>query len=192
MIKLLIAILYHASFWFLVLMLAWQAYVLIFNRGVPNIRTAPAIRKKIIEILKADFAARGKKPYIIIDLGSGNGLFTREIAQALPEARVIGLEISPQQVAWSDHIKQKTNLNNLTYEKADFLARDLSEADAVVFYLVSTLMESVGKKLQQDLKPGTLVTSNRFRLGGGWMPEQTLEIQTLYPHQKKLNIYRKA
>lgn len=192
MLKLLINVVYHASFWFLLLMLAWQAYNLIFNRGVPNIRTAPAVRRKIIEILKQDYAARGKKPYTIFDLGSGNGLFTREIAAALPEARVIGIEISAPQYAWSVKQKDKYKISNLAYEKADFLVRDLSEADAVVFYLVSTLMESLGKKLHQDLKPGALVTSNRFRLGDGWVPAEIIDVKTLYPHQKKVNVYRKA
>jgi SAM-dependent methyltransferase len=190
MIKLLITIIYHASFWFLAFMLVWQAYNLIFNRGVPNIRTAPAIRKKFIELLKADCAARGKKPYTIIDLGSGNGLLTREIAQAMPDARVIGIEISAPQAAWATAMKDKEKLGNLTYEKADFLARDLSEADAVVFYLVATLMDGIGKKLHADLKPGTLVISNRFRLGDGWQPEQTVTVKTLYPHQKRVNVYR--
>ena len=190
MLKSIINIIYHVSFWFLLLMLAWQAYNLIFNRGVPNIRTAPAVRKKIIELLKADFTARGKKPYTIIDLGSGNGLLTREIAAAMRDVRVIGIEISAPQVAWSLRQKQKLKLDNLDYEKADFLRRDLSEADAVVFYLVSTLMESVGKKLHKDLKPGTLVISNRFRLGDGWVPNEVVEVKTFYPHQKKVNVYR--
>ena len=39
----------------LLFMLIWQAYILIFNKGVPNIRTAPAIRRKIIEILQKEY-----------------------------------------------------------------------------------------------------------------------------------------
>ena len=191
MLKTLIAIIYYSSFSFLLIMLIWQAYNLIFNRGVPNIRTAPAVRKKIVEILKQDFDASGRKPYTIFDLGSGNGLLTREIAAALPEARVIGIEISGPQYSWSMKQKEKLGLANLTYEKADFLKRDLSEADAVVFYLVSTLMESLGKKLHRDLKPGALIVSNRFRLGDDWQPQEVMEVRTLYPHQKKVNTYRK-
>src|ERR1700733_12397083 len=89
-------------FWFLVFMLVWQGYVLLFNRGVPNIRTAPAIRKKLIALLKNDAAQKGKQPYTIIDMGSGNGLFTRQIARAMPHAKVIGLELSPQQIWWAN------------------------------------------------------------------------------------------
>lgn len=178
-------------FWFLAFMLVWQGYNLIFNKGVPNIRTAPAIRKKIIEILKKDAAARGKKPYTIIDLGSGNGLFTRQIARSMPEARVIGLEISPQSVWWSAMLARWRKLDNLEYKKADFFAYDLSEADAVVMYLVGSLMGNLGKKLHKDLKPGSLVSSNRFRLGDGWVPEETIETKTLYFHQGKTYIYRK-
>jgi len=187
-----LAVINPILFWFLIFMLVWQAYNLIFNRGVPNIRTAPAIRKKIIEILKEDCAARGKTSYTIIDLGSGNGLFTRQIAASMPHARVIGLEISQQSVWWSMMHKRWRKLGNLEYKRADFFAYDLSEADAVVMYLVSTLMESLGKKLHQDLKPGTLVSSNRFRLGDGWEPDEMIKTKTLYFHQGKTYIYRKT
>src|SRR5262249_44423929 len=151
-------------FWFLVFMLVWQGYVLLFNGGVPNIRTAPAIRKKLIDLLKQDAEQKGKHPYTIIDLGSGNGLFTRQIARAMPEAKVIGLEFSPQQIWWSNFWKRWHKLDNLEYKRADFFTYDMSQADAVVMYLVVYLMENIGKKLHADLKPGTLVTSNRFKL----------------------------
>lgn len=186
-----VSILYPASFWLLVFLIVLQIYILVFNKGVPNIRTAPAIRKKVIEILKRDFAARRKKNYTIIDLGSGNGLFTREIARALPGARVIGIETSPQQFTWATKLKRRCRLANLHYEKADFLARDLADADAVVMYLVSYLMEKVGCKLHKDLKKDALIVSNRFRLGDGWKPQKTIKVSTLYPHQKKVHVYRK-
>ena len=80
--------------WLLGWLLIWQAYILIFNRDVSNIKTAPAIRKKIIEALQADQKTKHKENYTIIDLGSENGNFSRDIAHAMPEAKVVGLEIS--------------------------------------------------------------------------------------------------
>jgi precorrin-6B methylase 2 len=186
-----IVIFNNVAFWILVLLLVWQGYNLIFNRGVPNIHTAPAIRKRVIALIKQDMAAKDKKHYTIIDLGSGNGAFTRQMARAIPEAKVIGLEVSPQALALSNALKKKQKLDNLEYKKADFFSYDLSEADAITMYLVHSLMERMGKKLHQNLKKGTLISSNKFRLGDGWEPEKTMEVRSIYLHQKKVFIYRK-
>jgi SAM-dependent methyltransferase len=171
-------------------LLLWNAYILIWNKGIPNIRTAPAIRKRIIEVLRADQAAREKMPYVVIDLGSGNGLFTREIARALPEAHVIGIEISALAYRWSLFFQRLCGLKNIEYRRADFNAVNLGEADAVVMFLHVYFMEAIGKKLHAELKPGTLATANKFPLRDGWEPVETIEVKTLYPHQKMLYVYR--
>ena len=180
----------HLLFWAAAVLLLWNVYMLVFNKGVPNIRTAPGVRKKIIEILKKDAAAKGRKNYTIIDLGSGNGLLTREIAAALPDAKVIGLEVSPSALKWSEKARDRAGLKNLEYKKADFFEYDMSGADAVVMFLNIYMMEKIGKKLHENAKKGTLITSNRFQLGDGWVPAEIVEAKTLYPFQKKLNVYR--
>ena len=169
----------------------WNAYILIFNKGIPNIRTAPAVRRTVIGLLQADMAARGKKPFVIIDLGSGNGLFARQIARSMPEAQVIGIEISQLAHGWAQLLKRLSRLKNLEYRQGDMFAADLSQVDAVVFYLRVYFMKRMGEKLHAELKPGTLITSNHFKLGDGWVPENTIDVRTLYPHQKTFFVYRK-
>ncbi|HYD18417.1 MAG TPA: class I SAM-dependent methyltransferase [Patescibacteria group bacterium] len=173
-------------------LLLWNVYILIFNKGVPNIRTAPAIRKRLIALLKEDMAARGLATYTIYDMGSGNGLLTREIAAAIPTARVIGVEFSKQCIEWSNMMKKRKGLANLEYRQADFFEHDFSDADAVVVYLSVYEKGRVGEKLMKNLRPGTLVTSNRFPLGGGWEAEQKVKTFTLYPFQKYFYVYHKA
>jgi len=178
--------------WIFLFLLSWDAYALIFNKGIPNIRTAPAIRKRIIQLLKTEITDHKEPtPYTIIDMGSGNGKFTREIARAFPDARVIGLEISKPALAWSRRLQKLWGIKNLDYISQDFFTYDLGHADAVVMYLTIYQMESMGKKLHAELKPGTFVTSNRFRLGDGWEPEESITVKTLYPHQKTFHVYRK-
>lgn len=179
----------HFLFWAAIILLLWNVYMLIFNKGVPNIRTAPAIRAQIIELLKKDAAAKGKHGYTIIDLGSGNGLLTREIAQALPQAKVIGVEVSTSALKWSEKMRNGAGLKNLEYRKADFFEYDMSKADAIVLFLNVYMMGKIGKKLHQNTRKGTLITSNRFRLGDGWEPAETLEVKTWYPFQKRLHVY---
>lgn len=179
--------------WVFLFLLLLDAKYVFFNKGIPNIRTAPAIRKRIIEILREEAAShKGTEPFTIVDLGSGNGLFTREIARAIPDARIIGLEISKTALKWSMIFKKICKLQNVEYIDQDFFSYNLNHANAVVMYLTIFQMESMGKKLHAELRPGTLVTSNRFQLGDGWKPERSVHVRTLYPHQKTFHLYRKA
>jgi hypothetical protein len=59
-------------------------------------------------------------------------------------------------------------------------------------YLIPPLMKPVGEKLHKEARSGTLVLSNKFQLGDGWIPEDTLRVKTLYLHQGNLHIYRKS
>lgn len=187
-------------FWALAGLLTVYGYFLFFHGGVPNIRTAPAIRKRIIELLRADFIEKtaqcggsgGKdKPYTIVDLGSGNGLMTREIARALPEARVIGVEIAGQSVGWANFWKKRQHLTNLEYRKQNFLSFDFTEGDAFVMYLIPEILGALGKKIHQGARPGTLAISNKFNLGGDWAAPEIVRVKTFYLHQGLLKIYRK-
>lgn len=179
-------------FWICLYVLLWNAYFLVFNRGIPNINTAPAIRKKAIELLKEDFRRSGKSTYTVIDLGSGNGNFSRHIAREMPQARVIGIDVDRIAHLRAELARKLSGLKNLEYRRSDFYEQNLSEADAVVMFLLGTLMGRIRPKLEQDLKDGTLVISNKFAVGGTWEPHAVLEVKTLYPHQKKLFVYRKG
>ncbi|MEZ0260989.1 MAG: methyltransferase domain-containing protein [Alphaproteobacteria bacterium] len=174
-------------FYTAIFLLSWNTSILIFNRAVPNIATAPAIRREVIELLKKDMARRGGAPYTVIDVGSGNGLFTREIAEAMPEARVLGLEISYPAYKWSRAMKHYHKLDNLDYKRTDFFKYDMSPANAVVMFFFR--MDPAAKKLRRELKPGTLVCSTSFKLLDGWVAAEEREVKTLHPFQKKLFVY---
>lgn len=50
---------------------------------------------------------------LILDIGSGNGLVTSEIAKLVPSGRVIGMDISPSMVSFAiaNYMKETPNLN---------------------------------------------------------------------------------
>lgn len=161
--------------------------------GVPTFPTMPAMQEKIIALLRADMAARPHiRPYTIIDLGSGSGQMTQRIARALPEARIIGIEISF--VPWlRSYVRQKFfGPTNVVYKRLDFWPYDSSEADAVITYLLASIIDRVGTKLRRELKPGTLILANTFPLGDGWQPVETFSIDAPFfaSLSGKTNLYQ--
>ena len=177
-------------FWLLAGLLALETYNLLLHGAVPNLRTAPAVRRRLIELLRQDCAARGLTSYTIVDLGSGNGLLTREIARALPAATVIGLEIARPSLAWSNFMRRRQGLTNLSYRRQNVLTYDFAGADAVVMYLIPELLGTLGERLHATARPGTLILNNTFKLGDGWQPVDVLHIKPARIPQGKLFVYR--
>ena len=87
-------------------------------------------------------------------------------------------------------MKRLAGLENLEYRNEDFRTSEvLKEADAVCMFLLGTLMKSIREALEAHLKEGTFVSSNKFPVGGDWVPEDIIDVDTLYPHQKTLYLY---
>ena len=169
----------------------WSLYILLFNRGVPNIPTAPKIRAKAVDLLKTHMEERTDKsaPFQIVDLGSGDGKISWEIAKALPSAQVTGFEIS-RLALWKSRLRAKlTDMENLEYKRADFFEEDLSEVDAIYMFMRPPFMKVLSPKLKKELKKGTLIVSNKFPLYEDWKPREVFEIKSLYLHQKTLYVY---
>lgn len=159
--------------------------------GVSTFPTMPAVRRKMIEILQQDFTA--KQPllegrcYTIIDLGSGSGQLSWHVAKALPEAKVMGVEISP--IPWLRSVIRQRLFGpaNLAYYRLDFWPYDVSGVDAVLSYLPGTIMGKVAAKLRRELRPGALMVSNRFRTDE-WEPSETHIVYA--PFKTEVLVYR--
>ncbi len=178
-------------FWLLACLICIKFYFLIFHGGTPNIRTAQPIRQEIIRRLQADCAARGIPNYTILDLGSGNGHLTCEIAKAMPHAKVIGLEMAAPSVRWSRFKCKRLGLTNLSYVHTNFLTYDFSHAHAIVLFLLPAGMDKVVAKLKAEAAAHTLITANKFPLCSGWVPTETLTIKTRWLNQGQLHLYHK-
>lgn len=186
-----IALIEYITFYAALAVLLVYAYILMINRGIPNVQTAPSIRKDIISMLKKELQQSGQSPCIIFDLGAGSGAFTRELARALPQAKIIGIEISRWAVIRARIYQKLCRLNNLSYRVGNLHDADLSGAHAVVFYLSAHFMPQIRQTLEAKLQPGTLVISNKFPLGGDWIPHKIRDVMTFHPRQKTYYIYYK-
>ena len=167
---------------------SWLYFFL--KTGAQTFPTLPPMRNKMIEILQADAGKNSQRPYTIIDLGSGSGQLSRAIALAMPNAHVIGIELSP--IPWMQSVVRQKLLgpSNLEYKKVDFWTYDIGHTDALVNYLTEALMERISEKLRKELKPGALVVSSKFKLRGEWTPFQTFDIGLPLP--MTLRLYRQA
>lgn len=177
--------------WILWFLLLWNCYFLLFNKGIPNIKTSVAIRKKTIKLFKEHAKKSDKKEFTLIDLGSGYGHMSRDMARAMPDVNIIGIEVNKISY-WRAVITAKfLKIKNLSYINKNFHDVDLSIADGVFLFLLGTLMGQIRPKLERDLKAGTLVCSNKFKIGGDWQPHEEIDISTIAPHQKTLYVYIK-
>lgn len=165
-------------------------YEYTLNRAeVPTLSTGFLARRKIAHVLKKEFSSRVKGARIY-DMGSGDGALVRAIANVLPQADIIGIEHFKLPHAQAQFFKKLFNIKNAEYRRASFWDTDCRDADAVVMFLSSNVTLKLGEKLQAELRPGALVISNEFPLGGVWQPFEILRFYAPYP--TTFYMYRKG
>ena len=107
----------------------------------------------------------------VIDLGSGDG--RNVIAAAQRGARARGVEYNPKLVALSRENAQRAGVaERASFVEGDMFAADLSEATALVLFLIPSNLEKLAPKFV-TLRPGTRIVSNTYEIGGGWEPDET-------------------
>ncbi|MFY0479853.1 SAM-dependent methyltransferase [Achromobacter marplatensis] len=106
----------------------------------------------------------------LMDLGSGDGRTVITAAQRGLTAQ--GIEYNPDLVELSRRNAQRAGVaDRATFVAADLFQTDLSKADVITMFLLTTINEKLRPTLLQ-LPPGTRVVSNTFRMGD-WEPDAT-------------------
>jgi protein-L-isoaspartate O-methyltransferase len=120
-------------------------------------------------------AAHLKPGEMVYDLGSGDGRILIAAAQKFG-ARGVGVEISPDLCE-----KAKARIKSLGLESrismihGSALRLDLSPADVVTLYLLTSSNERLKPSLEKYLKAGARVVSNEFPVKG-WKPVETITL----------------
>ena len=105
---------------------------------------------------------------VLYDLGSGDGRTV--ITAAKRGIKALGIEYNPDLVALSRRNAERAGVGDrATFVAADLFATDLSKADVITMFLLSTINEKLRPRLL-ELAPGTRVVSNTFRMGD-WEPD---------------------
>lgn len=132
---------------------------------VPTTATMVQKMLDIAGVTAADF---------VIDLGSGDGRTV--IAAAKRGARSLGIEYNQDLVDLSAATAQKEGVaDKASFVKADLFESDFSKATVITMFLLTDINVKLRPKLL-DLKPGTRIVSNTFRMGT-WEPDETATVE---------------
>ena len=115
----------------------------------------------------------------VIDLGSGDGRTV--ITAARRGATALGIEYNPEMVALAKRNAEKEGVGaKTTFMEADLFQTDFSKATVITMFLLPSINLELRPKIL-DMKPGTRVVSNSFRMddlnGINWEPDQTTNVE---------------
>jgi len=129
--------------------------------GVPPLPLRRAERESVLALLKG---AGVPAQATIYELGCGWGGLTLALAREFPEARVVGIELSP--LPWLVARLRARRERRILIARQDFFSADLSSADAVISFLMMKPMGPLSQKLDRELRPQTPVVSVAFWFRG--------------------------
>ncbi len=146
---------------------------------------APFVPSPEVVVRRMLQLAEVKPGEVVYDLGCGDG---RVLIIAAREfgARAVGIEIRKD--LYEQCIKKIKELgleDRVKVIHGNFFEVDISEADVVFLYLLTSVNERLRPKLEKELKPGARVVSHDFEVLG-WKP---VKVEDLYEEWRSHRIY---
>ena len=157
----------------LVLLVCVSAAQTAAPQRAPDVPYIPTTEAAVHEMLKL---ASVKSSDLVYDLGCGDG---RLVIAAAKEygARGVGIDINPDRIREANENARKSGVENLVrFEENDLFKADIHEASVVTLFLLNSVNLQLRPKLLQELKPGTRIVSNTFRMGD-WLPEREATVE---------------
>ncbi len=136
----------------------------------PDIPTPQSVVERMLE------AGRVKPGDTVYDLGSGDGRIVIAAAQVFG-AKAVGVELRPDLCEKArQRVKSLGLEDKVSIMEANALHVDLSAADVVTMYFLTSSNERLRPNLEHWLKPGARVVSNQFPVKG-WRPAQIVHVK---------------
>jgi SAM-dependent methyltransferase len=111
-----------------------------------------------------------KKGEFLIDLGSGDGRIPIRAVKA-HGARALGVDLDPRRLKEAAENARKEGVEDqVTFRMQNLFETDLSKADVISMYLLSSINMKLRPKLL-ELRPGVRIVSHAFNMGD-WQPEK--------------------
>ncbi|MDP2999545.1 MAG: class I SAM-dependent methyltransferase [Bryobacterales bacterium] len=139
--------------------------------------------QNVVELM---LISSGLKPgETLYDLGSGDGRIVITAARKYG-ARAVGVEISERLVRAANENIQRAGMEaRVRIVQGHLLDVDLSEADVVTLYLLTSSNDQLRPNLEKYLKPGARVVSHDFQIRG-WKP---VKVERALAHNREHTIY---
>lgn len=125
------------------------------------------------------------KPLRVLDVGSGTGSFACQLATLRPDWQVTGIESAPIPYWLSRWLGRAQK--NLQLFHGNFWQQRMNHYDVVYAFLSPVPMPTLWKKLQNEMRPESLLISNSFSVVGE-EPEAVIEVNDR--RKTKLYCYR--
>lgn len=149
--------------WDLPLINLYNMDIIGFMYDVPFVATPEVVVRRMLQL------ARVQPGEVLYDLGSGDGRIVIIAAKEFG-ARSIGVEIRKDLYEQSLARIRDMGLNNkASIINASFYDVDLSNADVVTMYLLTSINERLRPKLEKELRPASRVVTHDFEVPG-WRP----------------------
>jgi len=151
---------------------------------------APFVASPQIVVERMLKLAKLKDGEILYDLGCGDG---RIIITAATQfgANAVGVELDEGRYRKTlDRISDLKLENKVKLIHGNLLKVDLSSADVVTLYLLTSANEKVKPNLEKHLRKGTRVVSHDFEIPG-WRPVRIEEVSENYGFSHTLYLYEK-
>jgi SAM-dependent methyltransferase len=144
------------------------------SRRAPDVPYLPTTDQAVQEMLKL---AGVNGTDMVYDLGCGDGRIVIAAAKDFG-ARGVGIDINPDRIREAQENARKAGVEKLVrFEENDLFKADIHDATVVTLFLLNSVDLQLRPKLLADLKPGTRIVSNTFRMGD-WVPDRHVEVQT--------------
>jgi protein-L-isoaspartate O-methyltransferase len=113
---------------------------------------------------------------VVYDLGSGDGRILVTAAQKF-KAKAVGIEMSPELCKSTMAKVERLGLqDSVKVMHANLLKVDLSPANVVTIYLLTSSNTRLRPNLEKYLRPGARVVSNDFEIRG-WRPKEVVNLR---------------
>ena len=124
----------------------------------------------------------------LYDLGCGDGRILIAAAEKY-KVKAVGVEISDHLARRAAEKVKKAGLQEqVQIVHGDFMGTDLSRADVVTLYLVTTANEILRPNLERELRPNTRVVSYDYPIPG-WKPIDRSQTEGLHGATHTIYLY---
>jgi ribosomal protein L11 methylase PrmA len=133
--------------------------------------------------------ANVKPGELVYDLGAGDGRILYSAVKDF-DAKAVGIELDETRYeAIAKRIERERLGNSAGVIRSDFFNINLSPADVVTLYLLTSVNSMIKPKLERELRAGARVVSHDFPVHG-WIPTYVEKVKDRFSNNHMVYLYQ--